>query len=88
MEKTGLIVNYRGSHKTKRKPNQMVIMPLGAKSKEDSKDLIGARVTWTNGKTSITGTATHLHGAKGALRVRFDKGLPGESVGNSVIIKK
>ncbi len=88
MEKSGVIVNYRGSYKTKRKPNQMVVMPVGAKSKDDSKELIGARVTWTNGKTSITGTATHSHGAKGALRVRFDKGLPGESIGNSVVIKK
>ncbi|MFH0961216.1 MAG: 50S ribosomal protein L35ae [archaeon] len=88
MEKKGLIVNYRGSHKTKRKPNQMVVMPAGAKGKEDSKELIGARVTWTNGKTSISGTATHFHGAKGALRVRFDRGLPGESVGTQVKISK
>ncbi len=84
----GVIINYRGSHKTKKKPNQMVVVPAGIKGKEDSLKLIGSRVTWTNGKTTISGTATHLHGAKGALRVRFDKGLPGEAVGTQVEIKK
>jgi large subunit ribosomal protein L35Ae len=83
----GIIINYRGSHKTKRKPNQMIVAPDRA-TKEASLKLIGARITWTNGKTTISGTATHLHGAKGALRVRFDKGLPGEAVGTSVEIKK
>jgi large subunit ribosomal protein L35Ae len=86
-ELKGVIINYRGSYKTKKKPNQMIVMPIGLKGKEDSGKLIGHRITWTNGKTSISGTATHFHGAKGALRVRFDKGLPGESIGTEVEIK-
>lgn len=85
---TGVIVNYRGSHKTKRKPRQMIVVAQGVSDRASAGKLIGARLTWTNGKTSITGTATHLHGNKGALRVRFDRGLPGQSIGAKVEIKK
>jgi large subunit ribosomal protein L35Ae len=84
----GIITNYRGSYKTKKKTFQMVVVPEGVAKKEESQKFLGKRVTWTNGKTAISGTATHLHGNKGALRVRFDKGLPGESCGTEVEIKE
>ena len=82
----GTIVNFRQGrhHQT---DNQMIITVKDS-SKEKSKELVGKKVVWTSpaGK-EIKGKISALHGNKGAVRSIFEKGLPGQSVGNKVKIE-
>ncbi len=83
----GVIVNFRGGLHTQRN-NQMIIKVDVVKSKSDAEKLIGKKVVWTSpaGK-EIAGKVTQTHGNKGALRVIFDKGMPGQSVGKEVKVE-
>jgi len=81
------IVNFRrGRHS--QKDNQMVVIVKGM-DKEKAKDIIGKEVTWKSpaGK-EIKGKISNLHGNKGAVRVLFERGMPGQSIGNKVEIKE
>ncbi len=82
-----VIVNYRGSYKTK-KMNQFVLIPEGTKTKDDANKLVGKRVVWIipNKKTKKMGTITAPHGINGAVRVRFANGLPGQALGTKAEI--
>ncbi len=83
----GVIVNYRGSHKTQH-PNQMIIKVDGIDSKEKAKELVKKEVIWeTPAKKQMKGTILKEHGNKGALRVKFNPGLPGQAIGSKVEIK-
>ncbi len=56
---------------------------------EDAAKLIGARVVWAREDgLKILGRVDGLHGRKGALRVRWDRGLPPQALGTSVKIVK
>lgn len=82
-----LIVNFRGGRHTK-SDNQMIIKVSGIDTKEKAKKLLGKKVTWqsSSGK-KIEGKIAKEHGNKGALRVLFEKGMPGQSIGNTVKIE-
>jgi large subunit ribosomal protein L35Ae len=83
----GTIINYRGSHKTQH-PNQMIIKVKEIETKEKAKDLLKKTVTWlTPTKKEIKGVITKEHGNKGAVRVKFEKGLPGQAIGTKVKIE-
>ena len=83
----GVIVNYRGSHKTQN-TNQMIIKIQGIDSKEEAKKLIQKEVIWeTPSKKQMSGKIMKEHGNKGAVRVKFIPGLPGQSIGTKVQIK-
>lgn len=83
----GVIINYRGSHKTQY-PNQMVIKVDSIDSKEKANTLIKKTVIWlTPSGKEMKGTITKEHGNKGALRVKFEKGLPGQAIGTKVKIE-
>jgi large subunit ribosomal protein L35Ae len=83
----GTIVNYRGSHKTQY-PNQMIIKVNGIDTKEKAKDLLKKTVVWlTPTKRELKGTIMKEHGNKGAVRVKFEKGLPGQAIGTKVNIQ-
>jgi len=79
-------VNYRGGVNTQYS-NQMVIMPEGCENKEDASKLVGKKVYWTtpSGK-HIVGKIRKAHGRKGAVLVKFNKGLPGQALGGEVDI--
>ncbi|MGB9675306.1 MAG: 50S ribosomal protein L35ae [Candidatus Nanoarchaeia archaeon] len=84
----GVIVNYRGSPKVK-KPKQMIVKIDGINNKDETKKVIGKKVTWTSptGK-KIEGIITQAHGNKGAVRVHFpEKGLPGQALGDAVEVE-
>lgn len=83
----GKISNFRGGMHTKYE-DYMVIVVDSIKDKESAKALIGKKVTWKSpaGK-EITGKVTKEHGNKGAVRVKFEKGMPGQSIGNKIIIE-
>lgn len=78
----GVIVNFRGGKHTKY-DNQM-ILNVGL---DKAKDVIGKTVVWKSpaGK-EIKGKVSQLHGNSGCLRVLFEKGMPGQAIGQKVEI--
>jgi len=83
----GVIVNFKGSHHTQY-GNQMIVQAKGVDSKEKAGKLVGKKVVWSSsaGK-EIKGEVRSAHGNKGALRVLFEKGMPGQAVGTKVKIE-
>jgi len=84
----GTIVNFRGGKHTQTN-NQMVILAEGVSTKDAAAKLVGKSVTWTSIgklKKKIVGKITAVHGKNGAVKVLFEKGMPGQSVGQKVQI--
>ena len=82
-----VIVNYKRGRKTQT-PNQMVLKVAGIENREKAASMVGKKVTWTSpaGK-EIKGEVRSPHGNKGALRVLFETGMPGQAIGNKVSIQ-
>ena len=80
----GKVVSYRRGFKTQQK-YQMIVKVSGVDTKEKAHKIVGKTASWksTAGK-EIKGQVTNVHGNSGALRVQFEKGLPGQSVGTKV----
>lgn len=82
----GIIVNFRGGRHTQYN-SQMIVQVAGVDNREKAKGLIGKVIVWSSpAKNEIRGKITQEHGTNGALRVKFEKGMPGQSVGQKVII--
>ena len=85
----GIISNFRGSRKSKR-GNYMLITVPGVTSREKAQALVGKSVVWTTPgkeKKTITGKVTGSHGNKGGIKALFERGMPGQSLGNDVSIE-
>ena len=83
----GVIVHFRGSRRVK-KGNQMIIQVSGIDSKEKASQLVSKKVVWkTSSGKLINGKVSSAHGNTGALRVIFETGMPGQSIGSKVIIE-
>ncbi len=84
----GTIIHFRGSYKTKRlHPRQMVICIDGVESKDNAVKLVGKEVVWYapgKAKKQIKGKITASHGSKGVVKVTFERGMPGQSLGTKV----
>lgn len=83
----GVIASYKGSHKTQ-VGNQMIVQVEGVDSRDKAAKLVGKKVVWasTAGK-EIKGEIRSAHGNSGALRVLFETGMPGQSLGKKVKIE-
>ena len=83
----GVISSFRGSRRTKSN-TQMVLKVEKFENREKAASLIGRSVIWKSpaGK-SIKGEITNVHGNSGALRVNFEKGMPGQSVPQKVSVE-
>ncbi len=82
----GVISHFRGSYR-RRKGNQLIIIASGVDSEEKANALVGKSVVWTapgKNKTQIKGKVSAVHGRNGAVRVIFERGLPGQSLGTQV----
>ncbi len=81
----GVIVNYKGSGRRRQTRNQMIILSEGVDDKEKAKKLVGKKVLWTSpaGK-EVKGEVRSSHGNKGAMRILFEIGMPGQAVGAKV----
>ncbi|MBS3117372.1 50S ribosomal protein L35ae [Candidatus Woesearchaeota archaeon] len=78
------VVGFRGSHKTQ-DTSQMILFVDGVNSKESASSLIDKMVVWTTpGGKKIEGKVIRIHGNSGAIRARFERGLPGQSIGTTV----
>ena len=83
----GVIVHFRGSRRVKR-GNQMIVQISSIDNKEKASNLVGKKVVWkTSAGKQMTGQITAAHGNSGALRVRFDSGMPGQSIGTKVAVE-
>jgi len=82
-----VIVNFRqGRHTIYH--SEMILKVNEIKSKEKAKPLVGKQVIWISpAKKEIKGEVKSLHGNSGALRVKFEKGMPGQSISQKVQIK-
>ncbi len=84
-----IVVNFRRGRHTVY-TNQVLIKIDGVDSKEKAKEYVGKEVEWkTPGKKGkiLKGVITATHGNKGLLRARFERGVPGQMIGEEVIIK-
>lgn len=68
--------------------SEMILKVRNIDKKEKTKPLIGKQVIWISpAKKEIRGKVVSSHGNKGAVRVKFEKGMPGQSVSQKVQIK-
>ncbi|MDP2907837.1 MAG: 50S ribosomal protein L35ae [Nanoarchaeota archaeon] len=76
----GTILNYKKGMHTQ-KNDEMIVKVLGVDSKAEAEKLVSKSVEWVSpsGKT-IKGKIVKAHGNKGALKVKFEKGMPGQSI--------
>ncbi|MBD3313569.1 50S ribosomal protein L35ae [Candidatus Woesearchaeota archaeon] len=82
-----VIVNFRSS-RTRQKDNHMILDIPGNDSKEKAENLVGKKVVWKSpAGRPINGKIASAHGNKGAVRVIFEKGMPGQSLGTKVSIE-
>ncbi len=84
----GVIVNYRGGRHTQ-DPRQCVIEFEGIEDKGEAAKLIGREVVWRHPETGkvIRGKVVATHGNNGAVRARFERGLPGQALGTEVEVR-
>ena len=83
----GVIINYRGSRRVK-KGNHMIVEISGVDSKDKAAKLVGKKVVWkTSGGKVLNGKVASAHGNSGALRVIFEHGMPGQSLGQKVALE-
>jgi len=82
----GIIANFRGSRHVQ-KCNHMIIKVALVDKKDKAAKFVGKGVSWKSpaGK-EIKGKVASAHGNSGALRVIFDTGMPGQSIGTKVKI--
>lgn len=74
----GVIVNYRMGPKTQRS-KESIVQFASVKSAKQAARLIGRKVAWPVGERKIRGKIVAVHGKNGLVRVRFRKGLPGQT---------
>ena len=82
----GIINNFRRGAKTQTM-SHMVVYLKDSDSREKASQLVGKSIVWKSpaGK-EIKGKVAAAHGNKGAVRVIFEKGMPGQSIGAKVEI--
>jgi large subunit ribosomal protein L35Ae len=82
----GLIVSYRRSQRDQTH-NQAVVLVDGVKTRAEAEKLIGKTASWKSVHASISGVVSAPHGNSGALRVHFQRGIPGQAITQHVSIQ-
>ncbi|HLD04657.1 MAG TPA: 50S ribosomal protein L35ae [Candidatus Nanoarchaeia archaeon] len=82
----GVIANFcRNRHTCS--SNQLVIVLDSVTKRVEAAKLVGKKVVYNTGKKNLAGKVASAHGNKGALRVIFETGMPGQSLGQKVKIE-
>ncbi|MBI4140352.1 50S ribosomal protein L35ae [Candidatus Woesearchaeota archaeon] len=84
-----VIVNFRGSRRRK-SGNQMILTINDVTTKESAQKLVGKKVVWNcpgKEKKTINGKISSAHGNSGCVRVIFERGMPGQSLGTEVKVE-
>ena len=79
----GRITNYRTGPKSQTSKECLIEFET-VNSDGLAGKLIGQKVTWKNGNSSLVGKVRGTHGKNGMVRVRFPHGVPGQAIGTSV----
>ena len=83
-----IIKNFRRGRRTQH-TNQFVLVSDTVNTKTKASALIGNKVEWkTTGGKLIKGKITRVHGNKGAVIARMEKGLPGTAIGTKITVKE
>ena len=77
-------MNYRLGKKTQY-PKECLIKVFGVETGEAGK-MIGWKVGWPADNPNIYGKIIGLHGRIGMLRVRFNRGVPGQALNSRIKI--
>ncbi|MFA4886906.1 MAG: 50S ribosomal protein L35ae [Candidatus Nanoarchaeia archaeon] len=83
----GQVIHYRRGKRTYH-GNQLIVHVESVDSREKAKSMMDKKVTWTSpaGK-KLVGKVTNMHGNKGGLRVQFETGMPGQVIGQKVLVE-
>ena len=79
----GTIVNYRIGIGTQ-KPKECLIQFAHVNSASLACQLINRKVVWKQGDIKLIGKIAGSHGKKGVVKVKFQKGVPGQALGTTV----
>jgi len=79
----GTIVNYRIGIGTQ-KPRECLIQFAHVNSASLACQLINRKVVWKQGNIKLMGKIAGSHGKKGVIKVKFQKGVPGQALGTTV----
>ena len=79
----GTIVNYRIGIGTQN-PKECLIQFAHVKSASLADQLIRRKVVWKQGDSKFIGKIAGSHGKKGVVKVKFQKGVPGQALGTTV----
>ena len=81
------IMNYRrGRHR--QTCNHMIVEVEGVDSKDKAEKLIGKEAVWKSpANKEIKGKVASAHGNNGVVRIIFETGMPGQSIGQKIEIK-
>lgn len=83
----GIINNYR-RNRSSQNTKHLVISISGIDTKSKAEKFIDKKVTFkTETGKSILGKVKSTHGNKGCLRVVFERGIPGQGLGQKVVIE-
>ncbi len=82
----GTITNFRRGKNTA-SGNQVIVELDSVDSRAKASKLLGRKAVWKTAKgKKIAGKVMREHGGRGAVRVRFPKGLPGQCIGTRIEI--
>lgn len=82
----GVVVHYK-QNRHAFDGNQLIVLPEGSDNREKAAALVGKSVSWNTGKQDLVGKVASAHGNSGAVRVIFEKGMPGQCLGQHVKIQ-
>ena len=79
----GTILNYRIGIGTQN-PKECLIQFAHVNSVSLACQLIQRKVVWTQGDLKLIGKIAGSHGKNGVVKVKFQKGVPGQALGTTV----
>jgi large subunit ribosomal protein L35Ae len=85
----GRIANYRNSDSLVY-PTHAIVHPEGCATRAAAAKFVGKKVVWAapgKAKKTIIGKIASAHGNSGAVRVIFERGIPGQALGQDVAIE-
>jgi large subunit ribosomal protein L35Ae len=79
----GTVVNYRIGIRTQMS-KWCLIQIMGENTVSKAGQLVGRKMIMKFGKKSFIGRIVCVHGKKGVVKVKFQKGIPGQALGARV----
>ena len=81
----GTILNYRIGIATQN-PKECLIKFDEVNSASQAGQLFNKKALWMQGDMKFFGTIRGPHGKRGVVKVKFQKGVPGQALGTKVVL--